>query len=184
VKRADIETLFRVDVNVVEDPTSPAFNYSFKVGQIVKVDLGAITGVKGKYTFSGLPAWLEGTEAGVLVGMAEKTDIGQYQIEFTVEGAEKVYKSVVHVEVEGVTTPPASGAFQAQVGVMATINLRELATMDGEIQVTHAPSWMTYADGWLYGTPTKKDVGESWVAFFVLGSHTKTGYTFRTSVVE
>lgn len=186
VMNKDSELLFRVNVNVVKDPSTPNFNYSYKVGQIVKINVAALTGIKGKYEFIGLPQWLEGTEAGILIGMPEKVDVGDYQIDFSVTGAEKVLKSRLHIEVEEKAAPPSSNAFVAQVGVPTAINIKHLAKVAGDYQVVHAPSWLVYTvDGWLQGTLSEKDLGESFVSFVVTTpSHTKVRYSFRTLVVE
>lgn len=184
IKKGKVETLVRVLVTVADANTPPTFSFNAKAGEIFKVDLAAQTGIKGKYSYTNLPLWLEGMENGVLVGMPETADVGAFSFEFKVQGLDKGMTSKATIEVKTETPPPAAGnAFLANVGEFAAINLYSLAAVKGKYSLRHAPIWMKLdANGWLAGTPTEADRGEDYVTFYVETDAQVTAYSFKTLV--
>lgn len=184
IKKAKMETLVRVLVHVADPNTPPTFSFVAKANEIFKMDLAVETGIKGTYTYSNLPAWLEGLETGVIVGMPETADLGAFTFDFTVKGLDKGLISKATIEVKAEPTPaPATNAFLAKVGQYSAINLYSLTLVKGNYTLTHVPAWLTLdAKGWLSGIPTEADRGESYVSFTVDTPEGKYGFMFKTLV--
>lgn len=182
IKKADVETLVRLVVHVANASPVPTFSFNAKEGEIFKMDLAAKTGIKGTYTYTNLPKWLEGMENGILVGVPEAADVGAFDFEFKVNGLEKGMSSKATIMVAPESTPPEN-AFVAKVGTFAAINLHALTAVKGRAVLVWAPTWLSLdTNGILSGTPTEADRGESYVEFQIKAGNGAYGFRFKTFV--
>ncbi|MCB0405816.1 MAG: hypothetical protein KDD51_13620 [Bdellovibrionales bacterium] len=155
VEYAGKTDLFLVEIDVQNPDELPTLTLRAKVGEVFLNDLSKTTGIVGHFTYENLPAWLEATQAGVIVGKPTTSDIGVHQFQAFVDGTDE--SLTVRIEVYNQT--PAPESMVVKVGQFIAIDLAKSIGLVGHYTV-YAPTFLKLsANAVLSGTPAVTDVG-------------------------
>ncbi|MEZ4749475.1 MAG: hypothetical protein R3B54_02255 [Bdellovibrionota bacterium] len=147
--------LFLVEIDVRHPDELPSLSFNAKVGDVFLNDLSRTTGMVGHYTFENLPAWLEATGAGVVVGKPSTADLGVHQFQVYVDGTDQSFTVRIQVLLQDQTYAPMA----VKVGQFVSIDLLKAIGLQGRYTV-FAPVFLKLSSsGVLSGTPTRLDVG-------------------------
>ncbi|MCB0416947.1 MAG: hypothetical protein H6617_11840 [Bdellovibrionaceae bacterium] len=147
--------LFLVEVDVRHPNELPTLSLRAKVGDVFLNDLSKTTGIVGRFSFENLPAWLEATQSGVLVGTPAASDIGTHQFQAFVEGTDESFT----VRIEVYNQVPAVAPVTIKVGQFFSVDLVKSIGLQGRYTV-YAPVFLKVSTlGVLSGTPSRLDVG-------------------------